>query len=57
LNQKAKERRNPEKPYLYVKPEELRKKVVEKQREAQKKPPLSDYGALWSSLHNSLGRE
>ena len=41
-----KERRNPEKPYFYVKPEELRKKVADhlkKQREAQKKPALLDY--------------
>jgi len=51
LNQKAKEWRNPKKPYFYVKPEELkaeelRKKVADhqkKQREAQKKPALSDY--------------
>jgi len=42
----VKERRNLEKPYFYVKPEELRKKVADhqkKQREAQKKPALSDY--------------
>jgi len=46
LHQEAKERRNLEKPYFYVKPEELRKKVADhqkKQREAQKKPALSDY--------------
>ena len=46
LNQEAKERRNLEKPYLYVKPAKLRKKVADhqkKQREAQKKPARSDY--------------
>ena len=46
LHQEAKERRNLEKPYLYVKTEKLRKKVADdqkKQREAQKKPTLSDY--------------
>jgi len=43
LKQERKERRKLEKPYFYVKPEELRKKVVDqqkKQREAQKKPVL-----------------
>ena len=37
---------NLEKPYFYVKPEELRKKVADqqkKQQEAQKKPALSVY--------------
>ena len=29
MNQEAKEKRNLEKPYFYVKPEELRKKVVD----------------------------
>jgi len=46
LNEEAKERRNPEKLYLYVKPEKLKKKVADhqkKQREAQKKPALLDY--------------
>ena len=46
LNKEANERRNPEKSYLYVKLEELRKKVVDhqkKHRKAQKKPALSDY--------------
>ena len=41
-----KERRNPEKTYFHVKPEELRKKVADhqkKQREAQKKQALLDY--------------
>jgi len=46
LKQERKERLNPEKPYFYVKPEELRKKVVDQQKKqpkAQKKPALSDY--------------
>jgi len=46
LKEERKKRLNPEKPYFYVKPEELRKKVADqqkKQREAQKKPALSDY--------------
>ena len=46
MKQERKEWRNPEKSYFYVKPEELRKKVADqqkKQREAQKKPTLSDY--------------
>ena len=46
FKEERKKRLNPEKPYFYVKPEELRKKVADqqkKQREAQKKPALSDY--------------
>ena len=47
MKEDRKKRLNPEKPYFYVKPSELRQKVVDhqkKQREAQKKPALSDYG-------------
>jgi len=46
LKEDRKKRLNRDKPYFYVKPEELRKKVAyqqKKQREAQKKPTLSDY--------------
>jgi len=46
LKEERKKRLNPKKSYFYVKPEELRKKVAvqqKKQREAQKKPTLSDY--------------
>jgi len=46
LKEEMKKRLNLEKPYFYVKPEELRKKVAgqrKKQQEAQKKPTLSDY--------------
>jgi len=46
LKEDRKKRLNPEKPYFYVKPSELRQKVADqqkKQRKAQKKPALSDY--------------
>jgi len=46
LKEDRKKQLKPEKPYFYVKPEELRKKVADqqkKQQEAQKKPTLSDY--------------
>jgi len=46
LKEDRKKRLNPEKPYFYVKLEELRKKVADqqkKQRKGQKKPALSDY--------------
>jgi len=45
LKEERKKRLNPEKPYFYVKREELRKVADQqkKQRVAQKKPALSDY--------------
>jgi len=59
LKEERKKWLNPEKPYFYVKQDELRKKVADqrkKQQEAQKNQHFRTMSGLWSSLH-SLEKE
>jgi len=44
LKEERKKRLNPEKPYFYVKPEELRKKVADQQKKAGSLEKASTFG-------------